>query len=156
MHMHMHMYRFICLCICIVDSHNIWRFPEIGVPQIIDFNGIFHCRPSILETPIYFIMVKPSKKPQRTMTPPSGWRCAVPRNVLAHGDPAAKTASQKGPKKQTQNLSEKVYSLNHSTVFNAMFFLTCLMVESVKNRWLLVESCACLTFTKYLRRESIP
>ena len=26
----------------------IWRFPEIGVPQIIHFNRIFHYKPSIL------------------------------------------------------------------------------------------------------------
>ena len=29
----------------------IWRFPEIGVPLIIHFNGIFHNEPSILRSP---------------------------------------------------------------------------------------------------------
>ena len=29
----------------------IWRFPEIGVPQIIHFSGIFHYKPTILGYP---------------------------------------------------------------------------------------------------------
>ena len=31
----------------------IWRFPEMGLPQIMHFNRIFHYKPSILGTPIY-------------------------------------------------------------------------------------------------------
>ena len=33
------------------EKHHIWWFPEIGLPQNHGFNGVFHYKPTILDTP---------------------------------------------------------------------------------------------------------
>ena len=50
------------------------RFPEVGVPQIIHFNGIFHYRPSILDTPM---AMEPPWLSVDTQLEESGWSLAL-------------------------------------------------------------------------------
>ena len=39
---------------CLKAKNNIWVFPQIGVPQIIHFNKVFHYKPSILGYPYFW------------------------------------------------------------------------------------------------------
>ena len=77
-------------------------FPEIGVPQIIHFNGIFQYKPTILDTPIY----GNAYFPQRRWGAPGARRLARggPKDLGAHLEPGRRGALCGGSAGQFQEL----------------------------------------------------